>query len=123
MKVIESLILTKLSESFAPVHLEVLNESYMHAVPAGSETHFKVVLAADSFVGKRQVQRHQAVYACLADELKNGVHALALHTFSPEEWQASAAVPASPHCMGGSKHDHSWSKSGVFAGCSKIKHL
>jgi hypothetical protein len=32
-------------------------------------------------------------------------------------------VPASPHCMGGSKHDHSWSKSCVFAGCSKIKHL
>ncbi len=105
MKVIESRILTKLSESFAPVHLEVLNESYMHAVPAGSETHFKVVLAADSFAGKRQVQRHQAVYACLADELKNGVHALALHTFSSEEWQTSAVVPASPLCMGGSKHD------------------
>jgi stress-induced morphogen len=107
MKVIENLILTKLSEGFAPVHLEVLNESYMHAVPADSETHFKVVLAADAFVGKRQVQRHQAVYACLADELKNGVHALALHTFSPDEWQASVAVPASPQCMGGSKHDPS----------------
>ncbi len=105
MKVIESRILTKLSESFAPAHLEVLNESYMHAVPAGSETHFKVVLAADAFVGKRQVQRHQAVYACLADELKNGVHALALHTFSSDEWQANAAVPTSPQCMGGSKHD------------------
>ncbi len=105
MKVIESRILTKLSESFAPVHLEVLNESYMHAVPAGSETHFKVVLAADSFAGKRQVQRHQAVYACLADELKHGVHALALHTFSPDEWRANAVVPASPLCMGGSKHD------------------
>ncbi len=105
MNVIEGRIVSKLSESFAPVHLEVLNESYMHAVPAGSETHFKVVLAADSFAGKRQVQRHQAVYACLVDELKNGVHALALHTFSPDEWQASAAVPESPQCMGGSKHD------------------
>lgn len=100
-------ILTKLAEAFLPVHLEVLNESYMHAVPAGSETHFKVILAADAFAGKRQVQRHQAVYACLADELKNGVHALALHTFSPAEWQASAAVPASPQCLGGSKQQHS----------------
>lgn len=107
MKVIEDRIHSKLSESFAPVHLEVLNESYMHAVPAGSETHFKVVLAADAFLGKRQVQRHQAVYACLSDELKNGVHALALHTFSPEEWEVSLAVPASPRCMGGSKHEHS----------------
>lgn len=107
MNPVESRIVAKLSEAFKPAHLEVHNESYMHSVPAGSETHFKVVLAADSFMGKRQVQRHQAVYACLADDLKNGVHALALHTFSPEEWAASAVVPASPNCMGGSKHDHS----------------
>lgn len=105
MTVIQDRIHTKLSASFSPAHLSVLNESYMHAVPAGSETHFKVTLAADAFVGKRQVQRHQAVYACLADELSNGVHALALHTFSPEEWQANAVVPASPQCLGGSKHD------------------
>ncbi len=107
MKVIEARIQSKLSECFAPAHLEVLNESHMHAVPPGSETHFKVVLAAEVFVGKRQVQRHQAIYACLADELKSGVHALALHTFSPEEWYATASVPASPQCMGGSKHEHS----------------
>ena len=107
MNPVESRIIQKLSEAFNPAHLEVLNESYMHSVPAGSETHFKVVLAADSFVGKRQVQRHQAIYACLADELKSGVHALALHTFSPDEWSATGTVPASPNCMGGSKHDHS----------------
>ena len=107
MKIVENRIVVKLSESFNPTHLSVFNESYMHSVPPGSETHFKVILAADAFVGKRQVQRHQAVYACLADELKNGVHALALHTFSPEEWQASGTVAASPNCLGGSKNDHS----------------
>lgn len=107
MNPVESRIVLKLSEAFKPAHLEVLNESYMHSVPAGSETHFKVILAADIFAGKRQVQRHQAIYACLADELKGGVHALALHTFSPDEWIANGSVPASPNCMGGSKHDQS----------------
>ncbi len=107
MKIVENHIVVKLSESFNPAHLEVLNESYMHSVPPGSETHFKVILVADTFAGKRQVQRHQAIYACLADELKNGVHALALHTFSPEEWQATRTVPDSPQCLGGSKHNHS----------------
>lgn len=107
MNPVENRIVLKLSEAFNPSYLEVLNESYMHSVPVGSETHFKVVLAADTFTGKRQVQRHQAIYACLADELKSGVHALALHTFSPDEWAASGAVPASPNCMGGSKHNHS----------------
>ena len=104
MKPVENRIVAKLTKSFAPIHLEVINESHMHSVPPGSESHFKVVLVAESFDGKRQVQRHQAVYACLAEELNSGVHALALHTFGPNEWQASATVPASPNCMGGSKH-------------------
>jgi stress-induced morphogen len=107
MKEMENRIQSKLSQSFNPSHLNVTNESYMHSVPQGSESHFKVVLVTDAFADKRQVQRHQAVYACLADELKNGVHALALHTFSPKEWQEKGAVPASPQCLGGSKHDHS----------------
>lgn len=105
MNPVESLIHSKLGNEFQPEHLEVINESYMHSVPPGSETHFKVILASAVFVGKRQVQRHQAIYACLAEELKSGVHALALHTFSPDEWQASGQFPASPQCLGGSKHD------------------
>ena len=103
MNPIENSIITKLTSTFEPMHIQVLNESYMHSVPVGSETHFKVILAANNFVGKRQVQRHQAIYACLAEELKSGVHALALHTFSPDEWLSSGIVPASPQCLGGSK--------------------
>lgn len=103
MKPVESSIYSKLTASFAPVHLQVINESHMHSVPPGSESHFKVVLCSAAFANKRQVQRHQAVYACLAEELQQGVHALALHTYSPEEW-ASAQVPESPQCLGGSKH-------------------
>jgi len=106
MSIIENRILSKLAETFNPAHVDVANESYMHSVPPGSETHFKVVLVSGTFVGKRQVQRHQSVYACLSDELKNGVHALALHTFSPEEWSAAGNIPDSPNCLGGSKHDH-----------------
>jgi stress-induced morphogen len=106
MNPIESRIVAKLTETFRPSHLQVFNESHMHSVPPGSESHFKVVIATDSFANKRQVQRHQAVYACLADELRSGVHALALHTFSADEWLADEKVPESPPCLGGSKHDH-----------------
>jgi stress-induced morphogen len=103
MKPIENCIINKLTEAFSPRHLQVVNESHMHSVPPESETHFKVILAAPAFAGKRQVQRHQAIYACLAHELQNGVHALALHTFSPDEWAANQLVPASPLCLGGAK--------------------
>jgi len=94
----------KLAGAFAPLVCEVVNESHQHNVPAGSETHFKVTLVSAQWSGLRKVQRHQAVYRVLAGELAGPVHALALHLYSPEEWE-SASVPASPPCMGGSKID------------------
>lgn len=48
-KPVESSIRSKLQKAFEPVHMEVLNESYMHNVPKGSETHFKVVVVSDKF--------------------------------------------------------------------------
>ncbi|MGB0459399.1 MAG: BolA/IbaG family iron-sulfur metabolism protein, partial [Porticoccaceae bacterium] len=48
------------------------------------------------------VKRHQSVYAVLAAELQAGVHALALHTYLPIEWEKQKSVPKSPSCMGGS---------------------
>ncbi|MCR9103986.1 MAG: BolA family transcriptional regulator [Gammaproteobacteria bacterium] len=95
-----------LQQAFSPSVLEVNNESHMHSVPENSETHFRVVLVSDAFAGKRSVARHQAVYAVLKDELQGPVHALALHTYTPDEWQARAqAAPDSPDCLGGSKAD------------------
>lgn len=101
MKQVEAEITTQLLEKFAPIHIEVLNESHQHNVPPGSESHFKVTLVSELFSGKRQVQRHQAIYAALAEQLKGPVHALALHTYSPDEWQGPQRVPASPPCLGG----------------------
>lgn len=101
---IEATITDRLTEALSPEVLQVTNESYMHSVPAGSESHFKVVVVTDQFNGKRLVQRHQAVYALLADELKGPVHALALHTYTGEEWSENQGdAPDSPTCLGGSK--------------------
>lgn len=90
---------------FTPQYLELVNESYMHSVPAGSESHFKLILVSDQFAGLRSVARHQRVYAALG-ELMQQIHALALHTYTPDEWQLQGVAPASPQCLGGSKHDH-----------------
>ena len=45
----EQTIQKKLTDALKPVHLDIFNESYMHNVPAGSETHFKVVVVSDKF--------------------------------------------------------------------------
>ena len=96
-----NLIQQKLTEAFAPSHIEVDCESHMHNVPAGSEMHFRVVLVTDAFAALRKVQRHQKVYGVLAEEMAGPIHALALHLYTPEEWAGQA--PASPQCLGGSK--------------------
>lgn len=101
---IQARVEQKLTEQFQPVHLEVDNESHMHSVPPNSETHFRVVVVSEQFEGKRKVGRHQAIYATLGDELRDGVHALTMHLYTPEEWgQRDGAAPDSPKCMGGSK--------------------
>ena len=97
---------TRLTEALDPEYLEVVNESHMHSVPVNSETHFKVVAVAGAFEGKRKVARHQSVYAVLKEQLEGPVHALALHTYTPVEWQERQGdAPASPDCLGGSKAD------------------
>jgi BolA protein len=94
----------KLEQTFTPLHIEVENESHMHNVPEGSESHFRVVLVSPQFEGKPLVQRHRAVNSALSEELKGQVHALALHTMTPEEWFAKGgSVPESPPCLGGGK--------------------
>ena len=99
--VIQKNIESKLCEMFSPHYFNVENESHMHAVPDNSETHFKIVLVSDQFISKRPVQRHQQVYKVLEVELTNGVHALALHTFTNDEWQQrQSRVQSSPQCMG-----------------------
>lgn len=103
---VQAAIERKLADGLPVAHLEVVNESHMHSVPPGSESHFKVTLVSAAFDGKRQVGRHQLIYRLLADELAGPVHALALHTYTPAEWEARGApAPASPGCLGGSKHD------------------
>jgi BolA protein len=95
---------SKLQAGFSPLHLEVVNESHMHNVPEGSESHFKVTVVSDAFTGEPLLRRHRAVNAAVAEELAGGVHALALHTMTPEEWFAKGGQsPDSPPCLGGSK--------------------
>lgn len=82
-----------------PQHLEVLDESHMHS--RGLETHYKAVIVSPEFAGLNAVKRHQRVYACLG-ELMGQIHALALHTYTPDEWLEQGVAPASPTCRGGS---------------------
>ena len=99
-------IRSQLTKTLAPTHIDVQDESHMHSVPKGAESHFNVFVVSESFVGQRAVARHQAVYRALASEMAGGIHALALKTLTPEEWaEQGGGMLSSPQCLGGSKSE------------------
>lgn len=100
--IIQQQIEQKLNDALQPAHLQVLNQSHMHNVPKGSESHFKVIAVTEEFAGLNRVKRHQLIYQLLKDELASGVHALSMHCYTPEEWQDSGeSSPETPNCRGG----------------------
>ena len=82
-------IRAKLTEALAPDALTIEDESSLHAGHMGArpegETHFRVRIVSPVFEGVSRVERQRRVYAILADELRDRVHALALVTLTPGE--------------------------------------
>ena len=94
----------KLTIALSPQKLIVENESRMHSVPPGSETHFKVLVVSTAFEGLGRVARQRRVNEALRDELASGVHALTMRTLTPAEWERDGVSDfESPKCLGGSK--------------------
>lgn len=89
-------------QKLTPSHLEVVNESYMHNVPKGSETHFKVLVVSNEFKGLQLIKRHRLVNALVKEALQdNFVHALSIEAKAPEELKVGYTFDPSPSCRGG----------------------
>ncbi len=87
---IEQRITDKLTAALEPERLEVINESHLHAghqeaFDGTGETHFRVRVVSPVFTGMMRLQRHRTVNDLLADELRDGVHALAIEPAAPGE--------------------------------------
>lgn len=82
-------ITKKLTEAFAPLSLDVTDESHLHAGHMGhregGETHFRVNIVSEAFEGKSRIDRHRMINELLAAELAGTVHALALKPQTPKE--------------------------------------
>jgi BolA protein len=82
-------ITSKLTDAFAPVSLDVIDESENHhghgGWREGGETHFRVRIVSAAFAGKSRVDRHRLVNQTLDAELKGRVHALAIEARAPGE--------------------------------------
>jgi len=94
----------QLAQAVDLLHLEVIDESANHNVPAGAQSHFKVVAVADGFAELSRINRHRLINQALQQEFDGGMHALAIHAYAPAEWRNRfGEAPLSPPCLGGEK--------------------
>ena len=99
---------SKLTKELAPSHLEVIDESYLHNVEPGKESHVRIVVVSEQFEGLNLVKRHQLIYQQKNEELEGPIHAISLHTFTDSEWKdKNETAKDSPDCLGGMKKEDS----------------
>jgi BolA protein len=81
-----------LNRTFAPVTLEVIDESQKHAGHAGAqpggETHYRIHIVSEKFAGRNRIERQRLVNAALKDEFDSGLHALAMTLQGPDDVNA-----------------------------------
>jgi BolA protein len=79
----------KLAARLVPTHLEVIDDSALHAGHPGARAgggHYRVTVVSAAFEGLARLARHRLVYAILAEEMQGAIHALALGAYTPAEW-------------------------------------
>ncbi|EGC38666.1 hypothetical protein DICPUDRAFT_28210 [Dictyostelium purpureum] len=100
---IENEIKQLLEEELKPIVLEIINESYMHNVPKGSESHFKVKIVSEKFEGLTMIEQHRLVNTILTNYIGNSkIHALSITSRTPTQWKKQQEkTEPSPSCRGG----------------------
>lgn len=86
---VAAIIEDKLTAALSPARLKITDDSHLHKGHGGyrpeGESHFRVEIVSAAFEGQGRVARQRRVYEILAEELRGGVHALALTTLTPAE--------------------------------------
>lgn len=83
---VEALLRERLA-SLAPLAIEIIDDSALHAghAGAGQGGHYRLRIVADAFSGKSTVARHRLVYAALGELMRSKIHALSIKALAPEE--------------------------------------
>ena len=87
---IETLIKQQLEENLNIHYMELVNESHKHAGHVGDDgsgqTHFKLMVVSDDFLGYNRIQRQRKIYNLLDSAFANGLHAISIKSYSVAEF-------------------------------------
>lgn len=91
MAIEASALETRLRDALEAIHVEVVDESHLHAGHAGARDgggHYRAVIVSEKFDGLNRVKSQQLVYGVVDDWMGGEIHALSMKTFTPEAWAA-----------------------------------
>lgn len=85
----------KLEETFCPTHIDIRDDSHLHAGHAGvaarGGSHLFLCIVSDLFTDFNTIKRHRLIYTALSQEMDNlngsGIHALSIQAYTPDEWE------------------------------------
>jgi BolA protein len=81
----------RLTEQLGAAHVEVEDESRLHAGHGASGGHYRAVVVSERFAGLSRVAAQRLVYDALGAWMSGPIHAFAVRTFTPEQWRAQRA--------------------------------
>jgi BolA protein len=79
---------TRLCERLGATHVEVEDESRLHAGHGATGGHYRAVVVSERFAGLSRVAAQRLVYDALGEWMSGPIHAFAVRTFTPEQWRA-----------------------------------
>jgi BolA protein len=82
---------SKLRDALGALHVDVVDESHLHAGHEGAKSgggHFRATIVSERFAGLSKVQAQRLVYQALAEEMTGEIHALSMTTLTPEQWHS-----------------------------------
>ncbi len=85
----------RLQNAMVVEHLEIEDESHLHAGHAGARDgrgHFRVLVVSDAFADRSPLQRHRLVYDAMGEAMETDIHALTIRAMTPQEYQQTAST-------------------------------
>ena len=84
----------RLRDRLDATHVEVIDESHLHAGHAGAREgggHYRAIIVSERFVGLNRVKAQQLVYGVVGDWMGGEIHALSMETYTPDRWKPDSA--------------------------------
>ncbi|CAL4323419.1 BolA/IbaG family iron-sulfur metabolism protein [Buchnera aphidicola] len=79
-------MLERIKGHFYPEYIKIYDNTIYHKIK-NNKKHLTIIIVSNKFKNQKILKRHQEIYKILSREINNTIHAISMHTYTPEEWK------------------------------------